>query len=784
MKSAAAKLAILFFSVLFVLGALKLAQDRLPFSVADMLKKESPHRLQYLKYDEIFGNEKAFSVLFEREGEPVTDAEVFQFLKSIYYELETNKSVGSLGSIKNSEYVKFEKYHVFLNLFYNEDGSLKEEAKNHLAHPFWKDTLLTSDGQNFLVVGSLSDAALEKDERFAVARLEESLRKIEQNHPQWRTHLIGTKVVQYYLFQDIVLTQKFITPILLGLLGLLIFLLFRSGTILWMTLTTLMLSYASTIYFVYSIDSGISAFTGFAIFFVLIIGTSDLVHFFSSFIRIREYNLGKKIEMVKKAIFRPCLFTSITTVIGFSSLLVSELLPVVKIGLYSSFGSLICFFFTFYVLPRFLHIFNFNIYKPEVLAKLDIRRPVSWAMANAKVSLAIAILISGVFVYNISGLNIDDRFYNKLADSHRLSVAVDKFSKHFQFLDTIEMVYRPKDGEPLSRRNYEIFKKFEHEVVQNKDLSSIKSHASFYNYVSERAIADLTPLGIKPHRIEARIDSFYDKVVEIGVLDDFYSEETGQVRAIAYLESPSFQTVKSVRSKIQQVWEAKYQEFFDIEFMGHAYIRAFVNEGIIRGILKSLLVGLCFTFLAFLAIFRNFRICVLAMLPNILPLLFIGGFMGMLNVDVESNLVLLVCITLGVSVDDTIHFIHALMRHKKRFARIEDAVLHTLNDTSGALVGTTMVFLLSFPCFFLAELKIYVQAGIYVILSLLVALLADLLLLPVILKLSSQDRGTLVGASSLSSSQRPLSQGEDESSVPEWPYHADTNAKGSQPEYF
>ncbi|MCB0420628.1 MAG: MMPL family transporter [Bdellovibrionales bacterium] len=721
-------------SIAFILGALKLAQDRLPFSVADMLKEGSVEREKYLRYDSIFGNEATFSILFETQNQIVAMQEISSFLKEVHYELQTNKSVKSLASLKDAEFVEFKKHHVFLNLFLDEEGKVKPEAVPHLEGRFWKNTLVTEDRKSLLVLGSFSEASLFNDERYTVERLEESLKNLEERFPQWKSHLIGTNVVQYYLFKDIVLTQRFITPMLLGLLGLLIYVLYRSFAILALTLGTLLLSYASTIYFVYSVDGGISAFTGFAIFFVLIVGTSDLIHFFSSFVRISEPDLNKKLDLVKKSIMTPCFFTSLTTVFGFSSLLLSDLVPIIKVGLYSSFGSIACFLVTFFVLPYLIKVYNINIYSPEVLKKLDVRKYVGWTLRHAKFSLMLASAITLVFLFGLGKLHIDDRFYNKFSDSHKLTAAVDRFTQSFHFLDSIEMVLKPRQGDPIGPENFTDIASFEEEIQAMSEITSMKSHARFYDYIRERGRKDLFPLGLSEERVQSRVDSFYQKIVDIGVLEDFYDKDRGIVRAIAFLGSPSFQTVKRVKENIESIYRDRYSDKFDLDFMGHAFIRAYVNEGIIRGILKSLGAGLVLTFIAFRFVFRDFKLSLLAMIPNILPLLFIGGFMGLFSVDVESNLVLMVCITLGISVDDTIHFIYSFQRHRRNWSSLESAVLHTLDDTSGALVGTTMVFVLSFPCFFLAEVKLYVQAGIYVILSLLVALVADLFLLPVLMK--------------------------------------------------
>lgn len=118
------------------------------------------------------------------------------------------------------------------------------------------------------------------------------------------------------------------------------------------------------------------------------------------------------------------------------------------------------------------------------------------------------------------------------------------------------------------------------------------------------------------------------------------------------------------------------------------------------------------------------------MLPNLFPLLFICGFLNILGMTIDSNLVLMICITLGIAVDDTIHFLWALRKNSLVNPDMKENIRAAFKTTSKALMATTLIFSLSFPAFFFADLKIFYQVGSFVILSLLFALAADFLLLP------------------------------------------------------
>lgn len=179
--------------------------------------------------------------------------------------------------------------------------------------------------------------------------------------------------------------------------------------------------------------------------------------------------------------------------------------------------------------------------------------------------------------------------------------------------------------------------------------------------------------------------------------------------------------------------DKKYSEILEIEPNGFAVIRSYINNNVIRDFIKSFGCTLLLIMLVFWVMLKSFKWALVAMLPNVFPILTISGLMGMFRIPLESNLVILVCITIGIAVDDTIHFLTNIIRELKLQRNLKEAVIFSLDEMAKALIGTTAVLIFSFPCFFLADLKLFVQVGIFIAISLLVALIADLILLPALI---------------------------------------------------
>ena len=137
-------------------------------------------------------------------------------------------------------------------------------------------------------------------------------------------------------------------------------------------------------------------------------------------------------------------------------------------------------------------------------------------------------------------------------------------------------------------------------------------------------------------------------------------------------------------------------------------------------------------FLTFSILFRSASWGLICMIPNIFPVVAIWGLMGIFGVQMESNLVIMVVNTLGLAVDDTTHFTMTLDKFMKEGLLLKEALIRTVEESSDALVGTTLAFAFSFPAFFVGDLRLYTQVGVFVVASLLIALFADILILPAI----------------------------------------------------
>ena len=164
-----------------------------------------------------------------------------------------------------------------------------------------------------------------------------------------------------------------------------------------------------------------------------------------------------------------------------------------------------------------------------------------------------------------------------------------------------------------------------------------------------------------------------------------------------------------------------------------------INAVIINAMMTSLAIGYSMGFLLITALMilaiGDVRLGLLAMIPNLLPIIIALGVMGYLDIPLNTYNLIGGSIVIGLAVDDTIHFFHNFRRYYQKSGDINFAVSETLGSAGRALMATTLILVSSFWMRLFSDLKVVADFGLVMGIALLVAFLADVLLAPALLRM-------------------------------------------------
>jgi predicted RND superfamily exporter protein len=479
---------------------------------------------------------------------------------------------------------------------------------------------------------------------------------------------------------------------------------------------------------------------------MFVVAVSDVIHLVSKYIELLRDGMPKMtaIQVSFKEIGWATLLTSLTTAIGFFSLLFVNVQPIKVFGKFVGIGVIMAFCLTFMTLP-FLFYFTKtpkiirenrkNFWRPimrfSMLWTLRHRRVIPWM-----VGLFLVIFIYGAFQVKTNNFIMDD-----IRDGVPMKADFAFFDEHYAGIRPFEMAVQLKDTSLQfwdklvldEMAKVENFLEIEYGVTIRMSLiKAIQMLDPFANKVSSDTIEQIPPWD------NARAFRNYKRAIlsanEGQLWENMVNEEAGIARVAGNI--PDWGSIV-VQEKNEKLFNFLHQELnseiLDFQPTGSAHLL----DKNMRYLSGSLIQGLAFAILVVSLLmgilFRSISMVVIAMIPNILPLVFIAGFMGFTGIDLKITTAIVFTISFGIAVDDTIHFLSKFNLELKKGKAPLYALKRTYFSTGKAILLTSAVLCSGFLLLLLSDFLGTFYLGLMITLTLFFAIVADMLLLPILL---------------------------------------------------
>jgi predicted RND superfamily exporter protein len=192
-----------------------------------------------------------------------------------------------------------------------------------------------------------------------------------------------------------------------------------------------------------------------------------------------------------------------------------------------------------------------------------------------------------------------------------------------------------------------------------------------------------------------------------------------------YYKNPEFKS---------QLKDAIEMDYFDVTITGTSVIASEGTRYLVNNLFSSLLFAILIISLLMAILFRSWRMVVISMVPNFIPLLVTGGLMGYFQIPLKPSTLLVFSIALGISVDDTIHFLAKYRQEiKSKKWNLKDAVLISIKETGLGMFYTSIVLFCGFSVFNFSQFGGTQALGLLISITLLIAMITNLLILPSLL---------------------------------------------------
>lgn len=707
-----------------------------PYNLLQSISDETEVLHHYREYAETHDDQRTAYILLdiEKSQPPGTITEIYAPLVQLTALLKQVSGLNAVRSLSDAEYPAYDPAtrRLFAQPFFSQDGALFPEGLEVLrsSHLF-KGTFLGKSERSTLITVTFQRDLPASEKETAVRNLLNAAQTIEQHFAGAKVHAVGPDIVRYHLTQEIGRGQLIIAPLVLLLISLVMFTLFRSWAVVVLTLYVMATCYAATAALVIALEHSFSHYSNFALLFVFVVSCSELIHFFNALQQADAPTWQQRIRLARKRVLVPCCLTSLCNLLGFVSLVFCSLEPVSHFGITCSFGIVFSIPMIFWVLPLLLR-FTPIPHKPAAARQFSPRFVATIRRFSPGIILLFG-LIAILGCWGSTNVSFREDLYDKFMANHRFAQATAALDREFGFANTFDLTIRIGEEHARTTAGEEVLSSLTRQLEKLPNIGSVRSPIALQSDIRTR----LVPKKTDPHTYSFASDQELASILnplQNALANRDYAPPDNERTVTLALQSVDADLVAKTAHQVEVLAQRMLEPIgLRAELNGFPLIHGTLVKQIFDGFTDSFLFECITIFIVFWRLNRSFRWALLGMLPNLFPLVAIGGLIGIARIEADYNLVIVCSIILGVAVDDTIHFLHTLRHKLSDGVPFADAIAETLITTGRALIAATLIFCLTVSAFLLSELTLFFQIAYVLIVALLIALSADLLLLPAIL---------------------------------------------------
>lgn len=725
---------------------------RFTFTEANLLPDDHEVNITYNEFLKIFGEEGNLIVLGVKDPSLFTVEKLNAWNRlsesfKHYDEVETVLSIKDLQKlVKNTELQKFDLEPFIKDSLSSlaEIDSLQQELFQK--YPFYDNFLFNKETRTIRTAIYLNKDIVNTSARkdFIIDILQHKVDEFEATN-DLDVRVSGMPYIRTLNSQNIVDEIGLFIGAALLVTSFIFFLFFRSIRATLIALVVVSFGVMWTFGIIGLLGYEITVLTALIPPLIIVIGIPNCIFLINKY-QQEVKNHGNKVKSLQRVITKignATLMTNATTAVGFSTFILTESALLKEFGIVASLSIIAIFLLSILIIPI---IYTFlPSPKERHLEHLNRRWTsgfVNWMERMVKerritiyitaVSLLTLSLI-GIFQIKISGSLIED-----MPQNTEFFRDIRFFESEFNGIMPLEIMVDTKRKKGVMKLStLKRMDELEERINQTPQLSRPVSVVSLVKY-SKQAFYNGNPKYYQlPTSQENSFILSYAKnsTTEADLLKSFVDSTGRYARITTFMKDIGTDKMERIEDDLQMEINKLFPaENYNVIMTGKALVFQKGTKYLVKNlaISLSLAILLIASFMAFM--FRSFRMIVISLIPNLLPLLITAGLMGYLGVPLKPSTILVFSIAFGISVDDTIHF---LAKYRQELQannwKIKKSVYGALRETGVSMFYTSIVLFFGFSVFTLSSFGGTVALGALVSATLLFAMLSNLLLLPSLL---------------------------------------------------
>ncbi len=619
-------------------------------------------------------------------------------------------------------------------------SDLSEIKKIALNEPLLVNRLVSRQGQ---VAGVNVTVQLPELDPMEVTEVAAAARVIAEDikslYPTLEIHLTGMVMMNNAFVESTLADSQTMTPIMYGMIILVLLFSLRSFSATFGSILLIIFSLLGVMGFFGWLRWPITPVSVTAPTIIMTMAVADCVHLLVAMLQNMRQGQAKKEALLDslKINFKPMLLTSVTTAIGFLSMNFSDAPPFRDLGNIVACGVLVAFLLTMTILPAIMMILPVRVKLCDASKQNWMDKLALWVIRRRKFLLVVngglVLILTSMVTLN----ELNDEFVKYFDETVEFRRATDFLDQQMGGFYTIEIALSVSEegglNEPLVLEKVEQLSQWLQQQPEVLHVNSITDTFKRLNQNMHDGDQDKYKLPAA-RDLSAQYLLMYEMSLPYGLdLNDQVNIDKSGTRMIATLKSLSSNEMLVVESRLHN-WLKTNMPDIDAEVASPVLMFSHIGKRNIVSMMGGTLLALVLISFILVGAFRSFKLGLLSLVPNLAPAGVAFGVWALIDGNVGLGLSIVTGMTLGIVVDDTVHFIS-----KYRHARVEretscdDAVRYAFSTVGSAMWVTSVVLISGFLVLSFSHFTVNSDMGLLTAITIGIALFMDLLLLPPIL---------------------------------------------------
>lgn len=475
---------------------------------------------------------------------------------------------------------------------------------------------------------------------------------------------------------------------------------------------------------------------------LLCVGIADSIHIMSKYndesLHGTDHQTAIERSMVTLGV--ATLMTSVTTAIGFATLMTSDVLPMRNFGLYTAIGVLLAFVITILALPALLKVTGRTMGEHPSKQKIHLKlgsfltAMEKMVFSHHKSIVTISLLITLAIGLGITNLKVNSHIFDDVGKDSDLIEAANFASENLSPQFPLEILIPTPEGttsqDPVFIAKIDTLHQY------------LEGFPEFRTVISQASIMRETHRLMEPDAAKGEaLPTQADKLAQYHLLLEVSgADAASEYTNFDYSSSRVSVLTEDMGSHKMGIYKQQIEEKLATLFPNAAIVITGTNilvsdltNNIVYTLTSSILLAIIIIGGLMWLMFRRPSLFFISLIPNLIPLIIVAGIMGYLQIWIKPSTAVIFTIAFGIAVDDSIHFLARLKIEAAESGSLRSLIQTTLEKTGRSMILTSVILIAGFGTLTFSDFESTQYMGYLVSLTIGLALVADLLILPALI---------------------------------------------------